>query len=46
MSIPAHCPPDRGRRISYLALDSGERMLPALSEDGATVTPVDLHRRA
>jgi len=34
-----------GPRPSYLALDSGERMLLALSEDGATVTPVDLHRR-
>jgi hypothetical protein len=36
---------DAGRSPSYLALDSGARILLALDADGATVTPVDLHRR-
>lgn len=34
-----------GPAPSYLALDSGQRMLLALAADGSTVTPVDLHRR-
>jgi hypothetical protein len=33
-----------GREPSYLALDSGLRVLLALSADGSTVTAVDLHR--
>lgn len=34
-----------GPAPSYLALDSGLRVLLALARDGSTVTPVDLHRR-
>ncbi|WP_255450060.1 hypothetical protein [Skermania sp. ID1734] len=34
-----------GASPSYLGLDSGLRVLLALSKDGSTVTPVDLHRR-
>lgn len=36
---------EAGSGPSYLGLNSGARVLLALSRDGSTVTPVDLHRR-